>query len=277
MCAIASMQAFCSMCFSPSLGTITRIVRIAMVFPRGIVSGKPKEVAMKRFAGVAAALILMVACCFSLAGCKGSGTEDSQEFIGVWALESVSAESKDMKVSASDVALMQSFGYTATLTLREDGTASFDMFGEVTDCEWSGQDSANAQLIVGEEKVDLTIGEDGVLTMSQGGRESIRFVRAESVSESQSDASSSEDAAVESPSEGDGSYQEQPSGSSESSSTTESASDNTPASDSSADEREGSETTSASGESDNSGSSTEGGQVSPSGTSQDDSSSSQGE
>ena len=276
MCAIASMQAFCSMCFSPSLGTITRIVRIAMVFPRGIVSGKPKEVAMKRFAGVAAALILMIACCFSLAGCKGSGTEDSQEFIGVWALESVSAESKDMKVSASDVALMQSFGYTATLTLREDGTASFDMFGEVTDCEWSGQDSANAQLIVGEEKVDLTIGEDGVLTMSQGGRESIRFVRAESVSESQSDASSSEDAAVESPSEGDGSYQEQPSGSSESSGTTESTSESAPSSETSDDGQEGSETTSASDGSDDSASSTGNNQDS-SGTSQDDSSDSQGE
>lgn len=276
MCAIASMQAFCSMCFSPSLGTITRIVRIAMVFPRGIVSGKPKEVAMKRFAGVAAALILMIACCFSLAGCKGSGTEDSQEFIGVWALESVSAESKDMKVSASDVALMQSFGYTATLTLREDGTASFDMFGEVTDCEWSGQDSANAQLIVGEEKVDLTIGEDGVLTMSQGGRESIRFVRAESVSESQSDASSSEDAAVESPSEGDGSFQEQPSGSSESSGTTESTSESAPSSETSDDGQEGSETTSASDGSDDSASSTGNNQDS-SGTSQDDSSDSQGE
>lgn len=231
---------------------------------------------MKRFAGVAAALILMIACCFSLAGCKGSGTEDSQEFIGVWALESVSAESKDMKVSASDVALMQSFGYTAILTLREDGTASFDMFGEVTDCEWSGQDSANAQLIVGEEKVDLTIGEDGVLTMSQGGRESIRFVRAESVSESQSDASSSEDAAVESPSEGDGSYQEQPSGSSESSGTTESTSESAPSSETSDDGREGSETTSASDGSDGSASSTGNNQDS-SGTSQDDSSDSQGE
>lgn len=237
---------------------------------------------MKRFAGVAAAFILMIACCLSLAGCKGTGTEDSQEFIGVWALESVSAESKDMKVSASDVALMQSFGYSATLTLREDGTASFDMFGEVTDCEWTGEDSANAQLIVGEEKVDLTIGEDGVLTMSQGGRESIRFVRAQTAPENQSDASSSEDAAAGSSTEDGSSYQEQPSGSSESSSTTESVPESASAPDSPEDGQEdsetgqeGSETTSATSGSDSSGSSTDDGQASSSaGTSQDDSSAS---
>lgn len=225
---------------------------------------------MKRFAGVAAALILMVACCFSLAGCKGSGTEDSQEFIGVWTLESVSAESKDMKVSASDVALMQSFGYTATLTLREDGTASFDMFGEVTDCEWSGQDSANAQLIVGEEKVDLTIGEDGILTMSQGGRESIRFVRAETVSKNESDAPSAEDNDVR---------QEQPADTPESSSTTESASDGAPEPESSTDMQEGSETTSASNGSESDGSSEDDrvSSSSSSGASQGGTSGSQGE
>lgn len=219
---------------------------------------------MKRFAGVAVAFILIVACCLALAGCKGSGTEDSQEFIGVWTLESVSAESKDMKVSASDVALMQSFGYSATLTFREDGTASFDMFGEVTDCEWTGEDSTNAQLIVGEEKVDLAIGEDGVLTMSQGGRESIRFVKADTAPGNEGDAASPEGDAAESPSEDGASYQGQPAVSDGSSATAGPSSDGASLPDSSPDGQEGSETTSDSNESENGSSSAGDGQGSSS-------------
>lgn len=151
---------------------------------------------MKRFEGVFAVLCLVFACFFVLVGCQGSSTEDSKEFIGEWTLESVTAESNDMKVSASDVALMQSFGYTATLTLREDGTATFDVFGEITDCEWSAKDSTTAQLNVNDEKVDLTIDEDGTLVMSQGGRESICFVRSEKEPQGQEGESAPADQAA---------------------------------------------------------------------------------
>lgn len=132
---------------------------------------------MKKLLGVLAAFACAFACCLALVGCGGEDTAQAKEFIGTWNLESVTAESSELKVTASDVALMRSFGNTASLTLNADGTANFTLFEIDTECEWSVKDSTSALLMIDGQKVDLTIDEEGILKMSQGGEEAILFTK----------------------------------------------------------------------------------------------------
>lgn len=199
---------------------------------------------MRKMVSVLAAFACMLACCFALTACGGGDTAEADEFIGEWNLESVTAESDDMKVTTSDVALMQSFGYTATLTLNADGTAVFDMFGEVTECEWSVKDPISALLSIDGQKVDLTIDEKGILKMSQGGEEAIFFTKfdPEAAKEEAAQAAAADGAAADSASASSNTGQ---STTGESSASTDSSS----STDSSAADSEGSDDSSASSES----------------------------
>ena len=125
---------------------------------------------MKKTIGIFAALACAVAICFALVGCGGASAEDEKAFVGKWELNSiVSSSGSSDSITQSDVELMKSLGMSLNLTLNADKTAEFDMFGEVTKCEWKCKGPKEATLTISGQKVDLSIDDSGKLLMAQSG------------------------------------------------------------------------------------------------------------
>lgn len=115
---------------------------------------------MNKKIGIIAALVCAFVLCFALVGCGGS--VDKTKFLGTWELESADDENLD----AESVELMKSLGLEVTLTLKDDGTGSLNLFGEETEVEWeatsategkiSMKDTGNANLKVDGDKLVMS-------------------------------------------------------------------------------------------------------------------------
>lgn len=82
---------------------------------------------MKRTTKIAIAIAAVFALCLGLVGCGGGdGADYTKNFTGDWKLSGMTENGEPM--SEDDIAFMESFGMTVTLTLNEDGTGSLVMF-----------------------------------------------------------------------------------------------------------------------------------------------------
>ena len=75
---------------------------------------------MKRTTKIAIAIAAVFALCLGLVGCGGGdGADYTKNFTGDWKLSGMTENGEAM--SGDDIAFMESFGMTVTLTLNEDG------------------------------------------------------------------------------------------------------------------------------------------------------------
>lgn len=118
---------------------------------------------MKR---IMVALATAMALCLALAGC-GGGADPAKNFIGTWEISSIET---DGEVMGDDViALMRSFGANCLLKLEENGTASFDMWGEIEAGTWEAKDASTATLKSADgETIEMKLA-DKELSLTQSG------------------------------------------------------------------------------------------------------------
>lgn len=127
---------------------------------------------MNKRIGIIAALCFAFALCFTLIGCGGGASVDKSIYTGTWELESGSDENLD----AESVELMKSLGLEVTLTLKEDGTGSLDLFGESTDITWEAKSNTEGTITLEGEKANIKIA-DSKLTLDDDTGASMTFAK----------------------------------------------------------------------------------------------------
>lgn len=130
------------------------------------------------------ALILLgcsIALCFSLMGCGGDSQEVMKPFIGDWTIHSVESESEENSIGNDDVTMMQAMDLNVTLTLKDDKTATLDLFGEKTEGTWKAKKANSGTATMNGERVDLFIDDQGFLIFAQG-NEKLVFSKGSSTS-----------------------------------------------------------------------------------------------
>ena len=133
---------------------------------------------MKRTTKIAIAIAAVFALCLGLVGCGGGdGADYTKNFTGDWKLSGMTENGEAM--SGDDIAFMESFGMTVTLTLNEDGTGSVPvMFGRGYG-RFLGEPKSATELDVTIDG-DTTTGKlaDDTITLEAGG-DAMSFVRVE--------------------------------------------------------------------------------------------------
>ena len=131
---------------------------------------------MKRTTKIAIAIAAVFALCLGLVGCGGGdGADYTKNFTGDWKLSGMTENGEAM--SGDDIAFMESFGMTVTLTLNEDGTGSLVMFDEAMDVSWEPKSATELDVTIDG---DTTTGKlaDDTITLEAGG-DAMSFVRVE--------------------------------------------------------------------------------------------------
>lgn len=149
---------------------------------------------------IALVFALALALSFGLASCGGAPKEDfTPNFAGTWEL--IQVEGGDNSLSQDDFVMLKDLGMSCTLNLAEDGTYTFDMFGDVSSDAWEAVAADTATLTMSGQSVNVTLAND-TLTLEQGGSEKLVFSKAGAAaaaesSTAESSAASSEEAAAE--------------------------------------------------------------------------------
>lgn len=126
----------------------------------------------KRLIGFLAVLAVL---CAALIGCGGSA-EDRANFIGDWELVSIAGPNE---VSAEDIETMKEIGLTVDLSLDEDGSAVFTLFGEDQgDCSWEAENASTGSFETEDQHADLELDGEGRLLLIQDD-DVMTFVRAD--------------------------------------------------------------------------------------------------
>ena len=116
---------------------------------------------MSKKLGILATVCFALALCFALVGC-GSNVDKSL-YTGDWTLESGSGENLD----EASIELMKSLGLDVTLTLKEDGTGTIDLFGQSQEVKWEASSNSEGKLKLVEQNSETTIKlNDGKLTLA---------------------------------------------------------------------------------------------------------------
>lgn len=137
-------------------------------------------------------LACAAALCIALVGCGGNGTDTSNgssaaaastssnvaQFAGYWQIESLSADGEE--ITSDDIDILRSLGGTGSdfiVYLAEDGTGSFDAFGEVEDLTW---DAGKATITTSSDNVTMNISiEDGKLVLAEDESSRATFAKGE--------------------------------------------------------------------------------------------------
>ena len=102
---------------------------------------------MKKRIAILLAAVCSFVLCFALVGCGGGkGGDASKNFVGYWKL--TGGEMDGEEIDASYISLMESLDLTISLTLNEDGTAKFVLFGDETDSTWEAKDASTMKISV---------------------------------------------------------------------------------------------------------------------------------
>ena len=125
---------------------------------------------MNKRIGILAALCLAFALCFTLVGCGGG--VDKSLYTGEWTLESGS----DGNLTKENLDKMKQLGMEVTLTLKDDGTGSLNLFGEAMDVTWEATSNTEGKLTLQGESAALKL-ENGKLTMSDSTNASMTFAK----------------------------------------------------------------------------------------------------
>lgn len=114
------------------------------------------------------AALLATACafalCFALVGCGGS--DPSKNFIGTWVLSG--GEMDGDSIDDETLSLMKSFGMDVYITLDEDGTASFVLFGEKMSGDWKAKNATTATLTFDGESGDIKLADEKLTLEADG-------------------------------------------------------------------------------------------------------------
>ena len=117
------------------------------------------------------AVFVTIACactlCLALVGCGGG--DPKANFTGAWELETI----EDADLGTVDTAILKQ------MTLNEDGSADFVMFGQSIDATWTAN-SATQMTLAGEGDAIFTLAE-GKLT-SDDGETTMIFAKADQAS-----------------------------------------------------------------------------------------------
>lgn len=100
-----------------------------------------------------------------LVGCAGGGGDNSKNFVGEWTLTSM--ETGGETIAQEDIAMLEAFGMSASLTLKEDKTAVLDVFGEALKGTWEAKSATTAKLTLDGEGIEANL-KDGKLSLVSG-------------------------------------------------------------------------------------------------------------
>ena len=105
---------------------------------------------MSRKIGIIATVCFALALCFALVGCGGV---DKSNYTGDWKL----AYGSDENLDADSIQLMDSLGLSVTLTLKDDGSGSMNLFGENKDVKWEASSNTEGKITLdgSEAKMQL--------------------------------------------------------------------------------------------------------------------------
>ena len=105
---------------------------------------------MSKKIGIIATVCFALALCFALVGCGGV---DKSNYTGDWKL----AYGSDENLDADSIQLMDSLGLSVTLTLKDDGSGSMNLFGENKDVKWEASSNTEGKITLdgSEAKMQL--------------------------------------------------------------------------------------------------------------------------
>lgn len=126
---------------------------------------------------VAVFMTLACACtlCLALVGCGGG--DSKANFVGAWELETI----EDADLGTVDATILKQMNMPINMTLNEDGSADFIMFGQSIDATWKADSATQMTLtLAGEGDAIFTLAE-GKLT-SDDGETTMIFTRGDQAS-----------------------------------------------------------------------------------------------
>ena len=100
----------------------------------------------------------------------GSSADAKKAYVGSWKLTGMTENGE--AISQDDMALMEAFGMTVSLTVSEDGNFELMYFGESQKGTWEAKSATEASFTVEGDTVPATL-KDGKLTLSESGTELI--------------------------------------------------------------------------------------------------------
>ena len=106
---------------------------------------------MKKLSALLLAAVLLL---------SAAGYAEATDLLGDWYLNTIVMEGTS--VSAADM------GYEMTMSLNEDGTVHIDAMGEAEEGTWK-EEGGNVVIDTEYEAMTFTVGDDGSLTVDEGG------------------------------------------------------------------------------------------------------------
>lgn len=95
------------------------------------------------------AVFVTIACactlCLALVGCGGG--DPKANFTGAWELETI----EDANLGTVDTAILKQMNMPVNMTLNEDGSADFVMFGQSIDATWTANSATQMTLTLAGE------------------------------------------------------------------------------------------------------------------------------
>lgn len=101
-----------------------------------------------------------------------------EAFSGTWEL--IEMTENGATTGSDDIQMLKGMGLEVSLTLNEDGTGSFNLFGEAMNGNWEGINPTVAVFTYENQVIDMSL-ENSVLTMTQG-TSTLSFTRTEDAS-----------------------------------------------------------------------------------------------
>lgn len=143
---------------------------------------------------------LTCALCAGLVSCGSPAEDYTPGFVGTWELSSLEGSEEGM--SAEDFAILKERGMVASLDLKDDGTCSFDLFGDVREGTWEAAAADVARITVADQVSDVALAGDS-LTITQNTGQALIFTKASAASSTAASSKRAEDAASASDEDGE--------------------------------------------------------------------------
>ncbi|MBQ9021227.1 MAG: hypothetical protein IJ113_04340, partial [Eggerthellaceae bacterium] len=126
--------------------------------------------------GMVLASVFALLMALGLVGCAGPSPaeEFGSQFMGTWEL--VSASGDDNAVDAETFEILKEHGMSASLVLNEDGTYTFDVFGDAMNGTWEATAEDAATMEMSGQTVNLTL-VNGQITIDQGAGAKLTFAK----------------------------------------------------------------------------------------------------
>lgn len=118
----------------------------------------------RRMAGLFVLACAIAVLCLGLFACGGASADAKKAYVGSWKLTGMTENGE--AISEDDMALMEAFGMTVSLTVSEDGSFDLTYFGESQKGKWEAKSATEASFTVEGDTVPATL-KDGKLTLSE--------------------------------------------------------------------------------------------------------------